>query len=781
MDIDSDFKKDIRERCIEYCAKKYGEDNICRIMTKTYQSSKGSIRLAARFLGAKEYADIIRNNDNDIDEKESNKLKADIAKKWEKTGDKLCKFIDNNQIEATGDTVIVQMDFDEDSDGFEDGEIEEEEIIDDGSIKSLLINPEFNKEEKRLIKLSDNINGIFTATGEHACGVIISKNRIDDVIPLMHNKKMDNFSTQCTMAQAEAKGLLKMDFLGLKNLDIITNVLKSTDDDKLQDYSIREKILNDPNIFKSIYCSGKTLGIFQFESPGMTKLLTELQPDCFEDIIAAISLYRPGPMDFIPQYIEGKHHPEAVVYKCDKLKEILSPTYGVIVYQEQVMQIFQGVGYTLGGADAIRKAMGKKHVEEIEAERDNFIYGNAERNIKGAIECYGMTEKEATEFFDTMVKFGKYAFNKSHATAYATVSLFTAYLKTYHPCDFYKETLKLLGTEKRKKQMDSYVKEMKSFGITMKAPDILKGNMKFETSEDKKSLYFGLSEGKNMSDFDITLKTDCLQAFVQGNPQVNQTTLISLAKLGCFKTLWINDKEECSRKQAAEWIYVNKAKYDKMLTCKNDYRHLKLEFDKETDIKQKKALAKKALGKKDTITALLNEIRADYDESKFVAPKEDNRLLNYQTEKELCYTYLSTEKDAEILKNYKGGNTNTFEDLANTGYPINITAVVLGVSNERKTKSSNKPYYNVDLLDRNGNIRTVRFASKPEAIAGIFRIPPQPFFNAELSAKLDLSKKKYEHYDLNGLINGIINNKIDINRVNPLSVSEKIDTIEVER
>ena len=218
-----------------------------------------------------------------------------------------------------------------------------------------------------------------------------------------------------------------------------------------------------------------------------------------------------------------------------------------------------------------------------------------------------------------------------------------------------------------------------------------------------------------------------------------------------------------------------------MLTCKNDYKHLKLEFDKETDIKQKKALAKKALGKKDTITALLNEIRADYDESKFVAPKEDNRLLNYQTEKELCYTYLSTEKDAEILKNYKGGNTNTFEDLANTGYPINITAVVLGVSNERKTKSSNKPYYNVDLLDRNGNIRTVRFASKPEAIAGIFRVPPQPFFNAELSAKLDLSKKKYEHYDLNGLINGIINNKIDINRVNPLSVSEKIDTIEVER
>ena len=392
-----------------------------------------------------------------------------------------------------------------------------------------------------------------------------------------------------------------------------------------------------------------------------------------------------------------------------------------------------------------------------------------------------MEEKEATEFFDTMVKFGRYAFNKSHATAYATVSLFTAYLKTYHPCDFYKETLKLLGTEKRKKQMDSYVKEMKSFGITMKAPDILKGNMKFETSEDKKSLYFGLSEGKNMSDFDITLKTDCLQAFVQGNPQVNQTTLISLAKLGCFKTLWINDKEECSRKQAAEWIYVNKAKYDKMLTCKNDYKHLKLEFDKETDIKQKKALAKKALGKKDTITALLNEIRADYDESKFVAPKEDNRLLNYQTEKELCYTYLSTEKDAEILKNYKGGNTNTFEDLANTGYPINITAVVLGVSNERKTKSSNKPYYNVDLLDRNGNIRTVRFASKPEAIAGIFRVPPQPFFNAELSAKLDLSKKKYEHYDLNGLINGIINNKIDINRVNPLSVSEKIDTIEVER
>ena len=777
MDIDSDFKKDIRERCIEYCARKYGYDNICRIMTKTYQSSKGSIRLSARFLAAKEFAQ--KQEAGEIDDNEKSKLEKEIAKKWEKIGDNICKYIDNNREEATGDTITIQID-DEDEFEFDDGEIEEEEIIDDGSIKSLLINPDFNKEEKKVIRLADNINGIFTATGEHACGVIISKNRIDDVIPLMHNKKMDNFSTQCTMAQAEAKGLLKMDFLGLKNLDIITNVLKSTDDPKLQDYSIRDEILNDPEIYKKIYCSGKTLGIFQFESPGMTKLLTDLQPDCFEDIIAAISLYRPGPMDFIPQYIEGKHNPDKVVYKCDKLKEILSPTYGVIVYQEQVMQIFQGVGYTLGGADAIRKAMGKKHVEEIEAERNNFIYGNDERHIKGAKEMYGMTEEEANNFFDTMVKFGRYAFNKSHATAYATVSLFTAYLKTYHPCDFYKETLKLLSTQKRNKQMQDYVREMKDFGIQIKAPDILKGNMKFETSEDKKSLYFGLAEGKNMSEFNITFKTDCLQAFVQGNPDVKQATLLNLAKLGCFKTLWINDKESCTRKQATDWIYINKPKYDKMLACKNEYRQFKLEFDAEADIKKKQQIAKKALTRKETIASLLGEIKADYDESKFAPVKMDNRLVNYQIEKDLCYTYLSTEDDINILKNYEGAK-NTFDDLKDAKYPVSICAAVLGISDEKKTKSSGKPYYNVDLVDKKGNLRTVRFASKPEAIAGVFRIPPEKFFNATLSVKIDMGKKNYEYYDFSGLINGVINNKIDINRIKSSSVSEKIDTIEVER
>jgi len=529
-DIDVDFNIDIREKCFEYCAKKYGKDNVCRIMTKAYQASKGSIRWAARFLAAKEtysYKDTMLKAEYKIKDNE-------ITKKWNNIADSLCKLIDqkakdrlakdkNNQVEINKET-LNNNNFE---DIIDDGEeIKDEEIIDDGSLNSLMYSEGLTQEDKECIDTAISINGLYTNDGEHACGYIISKDNLSNIIPIKYNSKLNNMSTQCNMAQAESLGLLKMDFLNLKNLTIITEILKETDDDRLQNYLIRDAILNDKDVFKHIYCSGNTLGVFQFESPGMTKMLKELQPDCFEDIIAAISLYRPGPMDFIPQYIEGKHHPEKVVYKCEALKNILSPTYGTIVYQEQVMQIFQAVGYTLGGADTIRKAMSKKHEEEIEAERDNFIYGNEERHIDGAIKAFGMTAEEATELFDVMKKFGRYAFNKSHATAYAMVSLFTAFLKEYHPAEFYKYTLRHLPTDKRNKQMASYIKEMKLFGIEMEAPSLEIGNMEFELSADKKHLYFGLSDIKGMQEFTIKNKTTCLQDFVANNLNITQGVFI---------------------------------------------------------------------------------------------------------------------------------------------------------------------------------------------------------------------------------------------------------------
>ena len=576
----------------------------------------------------------------------------------------------------------------------------------------------------------------------------------------MYNSKLENFSTQCTMAQAESLGLLKMDFLNLKNLTIITEILKETDDPNLQDYSIRDEVLNDPLIFKDIYCSGKTLGVFQFESPGMTKMLKELQPDCFEDIIAAISLYRPGPMDFIPQYIEGKHHPEKVIYKCDALKEILSPTYGTIVYQEQVMQIFQAVGYTLGGADAIRKAMGKKHEEEIEAERNNFIYGNVERNINGAIKDFGMTEAEATELFDVMKKFGRYAFNKSHATAYAMVSLFTAYLKKYHTLEFYKYTLRRLPTDKRNKQMSKYINEMREFGIEMKAPSLLQGNMEFEIDKNKKYIYFGFSDIKDMSVFNIEYKTDCLQEFVQKNLNVSKSTLLTLAKIGCFKTIWINDTEEADCISSEEWINKYKDNIDKMAGYLNSLKSLKIEIPIMDDEKLKEKSKKDYIKIQNKCNEILSDLSEGYKEY-HNSEHKNNDLIQYSNEKKLCYSVLSAKEKIGELKDCPSDFS-----LLNNDKNINyIGAMVVGISEEKKTKSSNKPYRNVDLMDKNGVIITRRFETIPQMLKGIYSIPSQWAFNCKEVKELPKKNNTIKMKTFQNTINDLISSKIDIKNI----------------
>ena len=764
-DIDSDFSLDIREKCFEYCSKKYGANNTCRIMTKTYQNSKGAVRLAGRYLGSKEYFHYEDNLTSLILPSERTAQKEIIKKKWNKVGDGICKLIDerekeryakeNNKSEEQNE--INPTDF---SEIIDDGEIKEEEVIDDGSLQSLLNDSRLTEEGKECVKIACYINGIHTVKGEHACGNIISKDDLSTIIPIMYNSKLENFSTQCTMAQAESLGLLKMDFLNLKNLTIITEILKETDDPNLQDYSIRDEVLNDPLIFKDIYCSGKTLGVFQFESPGMTKMLKELQPDCFEDIIAAISLYRPGPMDFIPQYIEGKHHPEKVIYKCDALKEILSPTYGTIVYQEQVMQIFQAVGYTLGGADAIRKAMGKKHEEEIEAERNNFIYGNAERNINGAIKDFGMTEAEATELFDVMKKFGRYAFNKSHATAYAMVSLFTAYLKKYHTLEFYKYTLRRLPTEKRNKQMSKYINEMREFGIEMKAPSLLQGNMEFEIDKKKKYIYFGFSDIKDMSVFNIEYKTDCLQEFVQNNLNVSKSTLLTLAKIGCFKTIWINDTEEADCISSEEWINKYKDNIDKMAGYLNSLKSLKIEIPIMDDEKLKEKSKKDYIKIQNKCNEILSDLSEGYKEY-HNSEHKNNDLIQYSNEKKLCYSVLSAKEKIGELKDCPSDFS-----LLNNDKNINyIGAMVVGISEEKKTKSSNKPYRNVDLMDKNGVIITRRFETIPQMLKGIYSIPSQWAFNCKEVKELPKKNNTIKMKTFQNTINDLILSKIDIKNI----------------
>ena len=306
--------------------------------------------------------------------------------------------------------------------------------------KALKMNPELrtmyenDESVKTLIDMSKRLEGLPRHTSMHAAGVVISQNSMDEYVPLSRASD-GTITTQFTMTTIEELGLLKMDFLGLRTLTVIQNAVRMAQKSSGKQINIDEIDYQDKGVLELIG-SGKTEGIFQLESAGMKNFMKELKPQSLEDIIAGISLYRPGPMDFIPAYIKGKNHPEEVTYDCPQLEPILAPTYGCIVYQEQVMQIVRDLaGYTLGRSDLVRRAMSKKKGSVMEQERKNFVYGNEEEGVPGCI-ANGIDEKIANKIYDEMMDFAKYAFNKSHAAAYAVVAYQTAWLKYYYPVEF---------------------------------------------------------------------------------------------------------------------------------------------------------------------------------------------------------------------------------------------------------------------------------------------------------------------------------------------------------
>ena len=293
---------------------------------------------------------------------------------------------------------------------------------------------ETDEQVHRLIDMSKRLEGLPRHTSMHAAGVVISQKSVDEYVPL--SRAADGtITTQYTMTTLEELGLLKMDFLGLRTLTVIQNAVRLAEKSNGIFIDMQKIDYNDKAVLDSL-STGKTEGVFQLESGGMKNFIKELKPQSLEDIIAGISLYRPGPMDFIPQYIRGKNHPETITYDCPQLKPILEPTYGCIVYQEQVMQIVRDLGgYTLGRSDLVRRAMSKKKAAVMAKERQNFVYGNEEEGVPGCI-ANGIDEKTANKIYDEMTDFAKYAFNKSHAAAYAVVSYQTAYLKYYYPVEF---------------------------------------------------------------------------------------------------------------------------------------------------------------------------------------------------------------------------------------------------------------------------------------------------------------------------------------------------------
>ena len=382
----------------------------------------------------------------------------------------------------------------------------------------------------------------------HAAGVVISQKDVSEYVPLSRASD-GSIVTQFTMTTLEELGLLKMDFLGLRTLTVIQNAVKLIQKDAGVTLDMQKINYDDKKVLDSLG-TGRSDGVFQLESAGMKNFMKELKPQSLEDVIAGISLYRPGPMDFIPQYIRGKNRPDTIRYDCPQLEPILKPTYGCIVYQEQVMQIVRNLaGYTLGRSDLVRRAMSKKKASVMEKERQNFVYGNEAEGVPGCI-ANGIDEATANKIYDEMIDFAKYAFNKSHAAAYAVVSYQTAYLKYYYPVEFMAALMTSVIDFPNK--VAEYILVCRQMGIKILPPDVNCGMYGF--SVDNGAIRYGLSAIKSVGrpvieslvrEREENGQYRSLKDFMERNsPQMNKRAVENFIKAGALDCLDGNRRQK---------------------------------------------------------------------------------------------------------------------------------------------------------------------------------------------------------------------------------------------
>ena len=493
-DIDIDFCFERRQEVIDYVVEKYGKEQVVQIVTFGTLAAKGVVRDVGRVLDLP-YARC----------------------------DAIAKMIPGD-LGMTLDKALKQS-----------PDLREAYQNDD--------------EVRYLIDMAKRLEGLPRHTSMHAAGVVIGQRAMDEFVPLSRASD-GTITTQFTMTTLEELGLLKMDFLGLRTLTVIQNAVRQAEENYGVHLVMEEIDYNDKEVLASIG-TGKCDGIFQLESSGMKSFMKELRPENLEDIIAGISLYRPGPMDFIPRYLKGKNDKDSITYECPQLEHILGPTYGCIVYQEQVMQIVRDLaGYTMGRSDLVRRAMSKKKAAVMEKERQNFVYGNPEEHVKGCIEN-GIDEKTANHIYDEMIDFARYAFNKSHAACYAVVAYQTAYLKYYYPKEFFAALMTSVMDNVNK--VSEYILTCRQMGIRILPPDINEGQSGFSVSGD--AIRYGLSAiksiGRNVVDEIIRERKNnglftSIDDFVErmGGREVNKRTLENFIKAGAMDSLPGNRRQK---------------------------------------------------------------------------------------------------------------------------------------------------------------------------------------------------------------------------------------------
>ena len=494
-DFDIDFCYEGRQRVIDYVVKKYGSDRVAQIITFGTMAAKAAIRDVGRAMG----------------------MPYQVVDKVAK----LIPFEPNITIEKA-------LEMNNDLNGLYNSDIKIHELID----------------------MAKKVEGMPRHASTHAAGVVIASAPVYEFVPVQKNE--DSIVTQYTMTILESLGLLKMDFLGLRNLTVIRDCVNSINKNN-PDFKIENIPLDDNGVY-AMLSKGQSSGVFQFESSGMRQVLTRLMPESIEDLIAVISLYRPGPMDSIPKYIRNRHNPKLISYKTPLLKNILDVTYGCIVYQEQVMEICRKLaGYSYGRADLVRRAMAKKKADVMEKERKSFIWGD--KNPDGSINCAGavangVSEETANEIFDEMSGFASYAFNKSHAAAYAYLAYQTAYLK----CHYYKEYMAALLTSviDNTSKIIEYVNECESGGIKILGPDINESLEGFSAVSD--GVRFALLAVKNLGSGVIREiisereKAGNFKSFYDfcsrmHGKELNKRALENLIKCGAFDSLGLNRRQ----------------------------------------------------------------------------------------------------------------------------------------------------------------------------------------------------------------------------------------------
>lgn len=652
-DIDCDFRPDLRGKAIEYTKMKYGENSTCKIITKTYGALAGNIRLAARYLGTKEY--------NNLPLTDRMNVKENVfLKPWYNDADRLAKAIDK-----------------------------------DGNISDTA---SFNKREEDIYHLATNLSGLFLSFGQHAGGNIISRDDITDTMPLFWNTKKQNFSTQCVHDEAEQAGFLKMDFLGLINLNLLTDMMELTGDNSIMDLARREELLQDPKIYQDIFSTGNTQGIFQFESNGMKELMREFQPECFEDLILLVALYRPGPLQYKDEIVatkwyrkgQGKKPKKAIDIPNDTLNQILEPTYGCIIYQEQVMQIFEFLaGYSLGDADLVRRAMAKKNLDKLTIEREAFLHGDESRKIKGVQATFGLSDDDLAPYnalFDQMLDFASYAFNKSHAAAYSLVSFFTAYFKCYHPGEFYAVSLNHVANLD---EVAPFAAEMPSFGMTLAQADVRYSHADFWFNGTD-TIYFGYARLKGISkDLKIDGQCQTLREFWIKN-KLTLPVLTTLTKAGYFRCFgkW-NDILSYFETNVPiglkRWKVMQSAKSEE----ERDQKLAKLPH--LTDFQAEPVVEESV---QDTRTRYENE----YLTMGLVFPDKETR-------KRLCLTDAFPEgKDRK-----------------------RVGVVICFVNKEKPIHSRGKLIYEVYLMDRTGTIKKYLSDETYDAADGLFELTGSPW------------------------------------------------------